>query len=262
MAVVGDHRESFAVADGVPPAAPAVAHASPAQGGRCAAAPLQVHLVAPPLVCWGLQRLVQTAGPRFQLAGVSSRLEDALPAMERDLPDVVVLDFDDGYGVEDLRDAYLASRAKLLVVTSAADPDFLSLLFDAGACGVLQKREGPGALLKAIDAVGTGALFAAPAAARDKEPQPRATPRRHDVDAERIASLTTRERQTVAAVTSDASAPVKVIAGRLCISEHTLRNHLTSIYSKLGVTGRLALHAYADRHALKAPVARLAPFAR
>jgi DNA-binding CsgD family transcriptional regulator len=44
-----------------------------------------------------------------------------------------------------------------------------------------------------------------------------------------------------------------VIAARLHVSEHTLRNHLTSIYSKLGLPNRLALYAYAHRHGLTEP---------
>jgi two-component system, NarL family, nitrate/nitrite response regulator NarL len=228
-----------------------------------ASAPVQVYLVAQPLVGWGLQRMVQTAGPRFQLAGVCARLEEALPVLERSLPDVVVLDFDDGYGVEDLRDAYHAMRAKVLVLTSVTDPGFLTQLLHAGATGVLQKREAPAALLRAIDSVGAGRVFATESATdRLFEVAARSAARRQDADASRVASLTVRERQTIAAVTSDASAPVKVIAGRLCISEHTLRNHLTSIYSKLGVTGRLALHAYADQHALKGAAARMGRDAR
>jgi len=41
-----------------------------------------------------------------------------------------------------------------------------------------------------------------------------------------------------------------VFAERLHISEHTLRNHLTSIYSKLGLSNRLDLYAYAHKHGL------------
>ena len=44
--------------------------------------------------------------------------------------------------------------------------------------------------------------------------------------------------------------PNKVLADRLCMAEHTLRNHLTSIYSKLGVRTRLALYMYAIEHHL------------
>ena len=45
--------------------------------------------------------------------------------------------------------------------------------------------------------------------------------------------------------------PGKVIAQRLNISEHTLRNHLTSIYRKLSVSNRAELHAYVNRHGLE-----------
>lgn len=229
---------------------------------RASGAPLQVHLVAPPLVCWGLQRLVLAAGTAFQLAGTSARLQEAMPALERELPDVVVLDFDDGYAVEDLYDAYLASRAKILVLTSATEAAIHSSLMHAGASGVLTKREGPASLLRAMDLIGRGDAPASRPAARPSGGYPPVSARRVDAERDRVASLTQRERQTVSAVTSDASVPVKVIADRLCISEHTLRNHLTSIYSKLGVTGRLALHAYAEQHGLKGVLSRLAPHGR
>jgi DNA-binding NarL/FixJ family response regulator len=41
----------------------------------------------------------------------------------------------------------------------------------------------------------------------------------------------------------------KVIADKLHMSEHTLRNRLTTIYSKLEVDGRMALYLYATSHA-------------
>ena len=40
----------------------------------------------------------------------------------------------------------------------------------------------------------------------------------------------------------------EALAERLLISEHTLRNHLTSIYEKLGVSNRLELYIYATKH--------------
>ncbi len=42
------------------------------------------------------------------------------------------------------------------------------------------------------------------------------------------------------------------VADQLGMSEHTLRNHLTTIYSKLDVRGRLELHVYATAHGLGA----------
>ena len=79
-----------------------------------------------------------------------------------------------------------------------------------------------------------------------------------DPEKQKIAMLTVRERQTerqtISAMASDASAQGRVFAERLNISEHTLRNHLTSIYSKLGLSNRLDLYAYAHKHGLNEAV--------
>jgi len=122
----------------------------------------------------------------------------------------------------------------------------------SGARGVVEKRSAPALLLKAIEKVHDGELWVDRAAtsrifmelARQKAAKGK------DPEQQRIATLTKRERHSIAAVASDANAPGKVIAARLNISEHTLRNHLTSVYSKLGVPNRLALYAYAHRHGL------------
>lgn len=71
-----------------------------------------------------------------------------------------------------------------------------------------------------------------------------------DPERSRIERLTRKERKTVVEIARDASATSADIARRLHISEHTLRNHLTSIYAKLGVSGRLELFAYASRHGI------------
>jgi two-component system, NarL family, nitrate/nitrite response regulator NarL len=219
-------------------------------------APVQVHLVAPPLVCWGLQRLIQTAGAQFILVGCSSTLSEAMPLLERQSPDLIVLDFDDGYTAEDISQLYASQRFKVLALTCDAAAGLLHALLEAGARGVLQKREGPAALLKAIELVGNGDVYVTPGAgaaatiARVRMDTGHRAAAARDAESRRLDALTLRERQTFAAVMSDAASPVKVIADRLCISEHTLRNHLTSIYSKLGVSGRLALYAYASENHL------------
>ena len=45
----------------------------------------------------------------------------------------------------------------------------------------------------------------------------------------------------------------RTIADRLCISEATVRHHLTSIYEKLGVADRLELVVFAHRRKLGGP---------
>ena len=215
---------------------------------------IKVHLVALPLVLWGLEQLLRGAHPQFEFEIVStaSFVHESLPLLERHAPDVVVLDLDGVESADDLSELQANARAKLIVLTASHDRALLDRVVMAGVRGVVKKCEPPQILLKAIEKVHEGELWIDRGAAgriflemaRQKAAQ------RNDPQKSKIATLTSRERQTIAAVAGDASAPGKVIASRLCISEHTLRNHLTSIYSKLGLSSRLDLYAYATRHSL------------
>lgn len=62
--------------------------------------------------------------------------------------------------------------------------------------------------------------------------------------------LTVRERWIVNEVVKHRGAPNKVIARALSISPNTLRNHLASIYAKLGVRRRVELVFYALENGL------------
>jgi two-component system, NarL family, nitrate/nitrite response regulator NarL len=214
--------------------------------------PIQVHLVAEALVCWGLERLVQTGRPGLEVAGMASSLAESLPLLQRYPADVVVIDLDGEDVCESLVELHAQTHARVLVVTGSADMAVLDRVVLAGVRGIVKKRESPSTLLKAIEKVHDGELWIDRGAtsrifmemARQKASE------KNDPEKSKIATLTMRERQTIIALASDASAPGKVIAQRLCISEHTLRNHLTSIYSKLGLSNRLDLYAYASKHSL------------
>ncbi len=216
--------------------------------------PIQVLLVALPLVAWGLERLVESARPRLMLAGSVSSVAQYLLSQPPCAPDVVVLDLDGEGGVESLADLHSQTKAKILVVTGSTDVTLHDDAVLAGARGVVDKREPASAsiLLKAIEKVHDGELWidrnatsriflelAHQKAVRDMDPEQ-----------QKIARLTRREQQTIASLACDPSAPGKLVAEKLHISEHTLRNHLTSIYSKLGLTNRVDLYAYAHKHGL------------
>ena len=214
---------------------------------------IRVHLLALPLLRWGFEQLLRSAYPKFEIVSTSSFVPESLPLLERYSPDVVVLDLDGLKGdADDLTELQAHSRAKMLVLTASNDNALLDRVVMTGVRGVVKKCEPPQILLKAIEKVHEGELWIDRGAsgriflkmARQKAAQ------RNDPQESMIATLTARERQTIAAMAGDASAPGKVIASRLCISEHTLRNHLTSIYSKLGLSSRLDLYAYATRHSL------------
>lgn len=62
-----------------------------------------------------------------------------------------------------------------------------------------------------------------------------------------LNSLTEKEYKVVATVARNSEMPLKEIADMLHISEHTLRNHLASIYEKLGVKNRLELYVFCSK---------------
>lgn len=211
--------------------------------------PIQVQLVALPLVLWGLERLVESAQPRLALAGSAASVAEFLLAIHRGAPDVVVLDLDGEDDTASLADLHRQTKAKILAVTASRDTALHDSAVLAGARGVVEKREPPSLLLKAIERVHEGEIWIDRNATSRifLELARKKAAHANDPEQQRIASLTRRERQTIAALASDASASGKQVAERLHISEHTLRNHLTSIYSKLGLTNRVDLYAFAHK---------------
>ncbi|HZO00897.1 MAG TPA: LuxR C-terminal-related transcriptional regulator, partial [Burkholderiales bacterium] len=67
-----------------------------------------------------------------------------------------------------------------------------------------------------------------------------------------LQSLTSREQDVVRSLVSQPEADNKTLASTLHIGEHTLRNHLSRIYDKLGVPNRVALYVLAERHGVTA----------
>lgn len=207
--------------------------------------------MAAPLTGWALQRLVEFGSPRYETIGTSPALEQALPTLEQGIAELVVL-ATAPVSLSEL--AAFCSRvpARALLVTDSVNGPWLEAALRAGVQGVVSTAAAPEAFLAALEKVAHGEHYLpgrtrgiAPAAAHR-------VPERLDMDQRRIASLTARERAAVAAIAADPAAQGKLIARRLGISEHTLRNHLTSVYSKLGVANRVALYSYALQHGLVA----------
>jgi DNA-binding NarL/FixJ family response regulator len=77
-------------------------------------------------------------------------------------------------------------------------------------------------------------------------------PPKADPEVARQASLTQKERDIIRTVVRGSGACNKTLAAQTFVTEHTLRNHLTSIYQKLDVANRLELYIYAVKHHLDA----------
>ena len=203
---------------------------------------------------WGLERLIDGTGPRMKVVGTATNCEDALAQADRLMPDIIVLDLDlSGRSAIDILPALLAhSGSRALILTGERQQKTLDLAVLGGARGVLRKDAPAGEVLEAIEKMHRGELwldretvgrvFVEMMESR-KGPKP-------DPEAEKQASLTEKERKIVATIVAANGASNKALAARLFITEHTLRNHLTSIYQKLGVVNRLELYVYAVKHGM------------
>jgi two-component system nitrate/nitrite response regulator NarL len=144
---------------------------------------------------------------------------------------------------------------RVLVLTGTDDVAQHRDVVMKGARGVVHKSEPAEVILRAIEKVNEGEIWVHRALLGQvmgllTEGGPAAAKAPVDPEAERIASLTRREREIVQTMVRNSAAKQFAVAADLCMSEHTLRNHLTTIYAKLGVRGRLELHVFASSHGL------------
>ncbi len=205
-----------------------------------------------PIIAWGLEKLLQSMHPHLELANSVAGCTEAAPLLVAMPPDVILIDLDGGNGVETIAPLSSLSPARVLALTASRDQSLKDSAVVAGARGVVGKHEPVESLTKAIEKVHHGELWIDRSATGRifQQLTENRTSQFASADQQRIATLTRRERQTVAEIARDAAASSKLIAHRLNISDNTLRNHLHSIYAKLGLSSRLELFAYAKLHAI------------
>jgi DNA-binding NarL/FixJ family response regulator len=199
----------------------------------------------------GLEMLINAERPAMSVVGTATTIDDAVRLCAANPPDVVILDLDLGArnGAEAIPQLEAGGRTAVLVLTGVRDTEQHEAAIIAGAKGVVRKEAGAEIIVKAIRKVHEGEIWLDRSATHRLMSALRGRPSQRQDPA--IASLTSRERDIVVTLATHAGAPAKRIAALLGISEHTLRNHLASIYAKVGVSSRLALYEFAQRHGLK-----------
>jgi DNA-binding NarL/FixJ family response regulator len=205
-----------------------------------------------PTLVWGLEQLIATQNPRMQVVATAHSADEALNQALSCRPDVVLLDLDlNGRrsGLDILPALSSQQGCHVLVLTGQRKTEILDQAVQLGARGVLRKDASAETVIKAIDKVRGGEVWLDRASlARMLNGLRQGTAQ--NPDQARQATLTQREKKIIQIILAGHGAGNKILATRLFISEHTLRNHLSSIYHKLGVCNRLELYVYATRHRL------------
>jgi len=189
-----------------------------------------------PLVRNGLRSLLTTAED-LEVVGEAATGEEAIALAETLQPDVIVMDLrmPGINGIEATRRITQAHpHIRVLVVTLFEDDDSVFAALRVGARGYVLKDANEVEVLRAIRAVSGGdAIFSASIAQRliDFFAGPRPS-----VPSLPFPDLTEREREILTLIAQGRSN--SEIAQTLVISMKTVRNYISSIFSKLQVADR------------------------
>jgi DNA-binding NarL/FixJ family response regulator len=189
------------------------------------------------LVRQGIKSLLSLA-PDIEVVGEAADGEEAVAVIRRERPDVVLLDIrmprKDGLGV--LRDLQAASALPPTIVLTTFDDD--EILLDAvraGAKGYLLKDVSLEALTSAINAVAAGGTMIRPVMTERVLRGLEHVRRDYDTMSP-PEPLTAREVEVLRLMAGGYSN--REIANALGTAEGTVKNHASSILSKLGVRDR------------------------
>ncbi|HJQ71170.1 MAG TPA: response regulator transcription factor [Blastocatellia bacterium] len=203
----------------------------------------------------GLCMLIESQ-PNMKVVGEAGNCDGVIATIARERPDIILLDLDLGgkNGLDSLPAMVAASdKSRVIILTGVLDPRAHHRAVRSGAMGLVFKDKAAEVLIKAIERVHAGEVWldrAMTATILTEMSRP-GEPERVDPQAAKLASLTDRERQIISLVCEGLKN--KKIGERLFISETTVRNHITSILSKLGLSDRFELALYSYRHKLAPP---------
>ena len=187
-------------------------------------------------------RMILSSAEDLDLVGEVDDGARAVAAVREHRPDVVLMDIRmsemDGITATAALRRRDAPPQVIVLTTFQADEQVLSAL-RVGASGFLLKDTPPAEILNAVRLVAAGDAMLSPSVTRtllshfgDTE----ATERRRAA-AQRLATLTDREREVALAVGSGASNAE--VAASLFMSEATVKAHVSRLFTKLDVTNRV-----------------------
>jgi len=197
-----------------------------------------------PLIREGLRRILSLA-PEITIVGEAENGEQAVELVRRTGADVVLMDINmPGMNGIAACKTIKAERpeTKVIALTIHDQEEYLFELIRAGVCAYLLKDVSPDGLLETIRGVARGESFVSP---RLTGKIFRALNSREQSGG---AALTRRELEILSLVARGESN--RAIARQLFISEKTVKNHLTSVFNKLGVEDRTQAVLYAIKNRL------------
>ncbi len=197
-----------------------------------------------PLFREALRTAIETE-PDLQVVGEASDGQQAVRQALALKPDVIVMDLflpvQDG--VAAITEILAKNRSmRILAITSSTDDRQVVAAVQAGAMGYLLKDASREEFLRGLRQVARGGMHLPPGVA-EKLARGVRQESRAQAEAEPVEPLTGREREILALLGEGLSN--RAIAGRLSLSDSTVRVHVYNILGKLGLEDRSQAIVYA-----------------
>ena len=197
----------------------------------------------------GLKALLERH-PHFDVVGEAGSAREALEQVESLQPEVVVMDIrlPGTSGIEACEEIVQRfPETRVIMLTSYAEDEMLFSAIRAGASGYVLKQIGGEDLVRALEAIGRGEALLDPAVTQRVFQEVRKAGR--DEEASAFARISQQEKHVLLLVSEGRTN--REIAKTLFLGEGTVRNYVSSILSKLGVSNRAEAAAYAVEHNLR-----------
>jgi DNA-binding NarL/FixJ family response regulator len=197
----------------------------------------------------GLKALIERH-PDMEVVAEAASATEAVAKCEAFKPDVAVMDIrlTGTSGIDACREiTERLPEIKVIMLTSYAEDEMLFAAIRAGAAGYVLKQAGGQDVIRAIETVGQGKALLDPALTERVFVEVRRAAREQENSA--FIQLTEQERRVLALVADGKTN--REIAQDLHLGEGTVRNYVSNILSKLGVSNRAEAAAYATKHNLK-----------
>jgi DNA-binding NarL/FixJ family response regulator len=161
-------------------------------------------------------------------------------------PDIILIDIDGG--VIDLNEAVATSRkasttVKICTLSMHLQPDVMQRCLNAGVDGYIVKDVSPNEFMRAIKSIAAGEIYVDPRIA-GRLLRRRSSPQRFPDPCD----LSMREVEVVRLIVAGMSN--KEISSNLHLSEKTIKNHVSRIFTKFNCTARTQAAVYALRSGL------------
>ena len=203
-------------------------------------------VAASPLIRGGLQSILSDS--RFDIVGSVADLESVSGQLVDAEPEVVLVEAAADAQEEllnSIEDAEVGEEYAVVVLSEQPKTAWLSRALRAGVRAVLPRDATPDQLRAALEAAAAGLLVVHPSEVSAVLHAPAAL---SSPISELPEQLTPREREVLQMISGGLGN--KEIAGRLSISEHTVKFHVASILGKLGASTRTEAVSIGIRHGL------------